>query len=38
MDVKCGSGAFCDTEEMARDLAQSLVAVANQTRACPPSR
>jgi thymidine phosphorylase len=30
MDVKCGSGAFCDTEEMARDLAQSLVAVANQ--------
>ena len=30
MDVKCGSGAFCDTEEMARDLATSLVAVANQ--------
>lgn len=30
MDVKCGSGAFCDTEEMARDLAQSLVAVANE--------
>jgi thymidine phosphorylase len=30
MDVKCGSGAFCDTEEMARDLAASLVAVANQ--------
>ncbi|MBI3199406.1 MAG: thymidine phosphorylase [Rhodospirillales bacterium] len=30
MDVKCGSGAFCDTELMARDLAQSLVAVANQ--------
>jgi thymidine phosphorylase len=30
MDVKCGSGAFCNTEEMARDLAQSLVAVANQ--------
>jgi thymidine phosphorylase len=30
MDVKCGSGAFCDTEEMARDLAESLVAVANQ--------
>ncbi len=30
MDVKCGSGAFCDTEEMARDLAKSLVAVANQ--------
>ncbi len=30
MDVKCGSGAFCDTEEMARDLAQSLVDVANQ--------
>ena len=29
MDVKCGSGAFCDTEAMARDLAQSLVAVAN---------
>ena len=30
MDVNCGSGAFCDTEPMARDLAQSLVAVANQ--------
>lgn len=30
MDVKCGSGAFCDTEAMARDLAQSLVAVANE--------
>ena len=30
MDVKCGSGAFCDTEDMARDLAKSLVAVANQ--------
>src|SRR5207245_2309675 len=30
MDVKCGSGAFCDTEAMARDLANSLVAVANQ--------
>jgi thymidine phosphorylase len=30
MDVKCGSGAFCDTEAMAHDLAQSLVAVANQ--------
>jgi thymidine phosphorylase len=30
MDVKCGSGAFCDTEEMARDLAESLVSVANQ--------
>ncbi len=30
MDVKCGSGAFCDTEAMARDLAQSLVTVANQ--------
>src|SRR5216684_206001 len=30
MDVKCGSGAFCDTEEMARSLARSLVAVANQ--------
>jgi thymidine phosphorylase len=30
MDVKCGSGAFCDTEEMARDLAENLVAVANQ--------
>jgi thymidine phosphorylase len=28
MDVKCGSGAFCDTEPMAHDLAQSLVAVA----------
>lgn len=31
MDVKCGSGAFCDTEAMARALAESLVAVANQT-------
>src|SRR5258708_9631813 len=30
MDVKCGSGAFCDTAEMARDLAESLVSVANQ--------
>jgi thymidine phosphorylase len=30
MDVKCGSGAFCHTEEMARDLAKSLVAVANR--------
>jgi thymidine phosphorylase len=30
MDVKCGSGAFCDTEAMARDLADGLVAVANQ--------
>jgi thymidine phosphorylase len=30
MDVKCGSGAFCDTEPMARALAESLVAVANQ--------
>jgi thymidine phosphorylase len=30
MDVKCGSGAFCDTAAMARDLAESLVAVANQ--------
>jgi thymidine phosphorylase len=30
MDVKCGSGAFCDTEAMALDLAQSLVAVANR--------
>jgi thymidine phosphorylase len=29
MDVKCGSGAFCDTEAMARDLAESLVTVAN---------
>jgi thymidine phosphorylase len=30
MDVKCGTGAFCNTEAMARDLAESLVAVANQ--------
>jgi thymidine phosphorylase len=30
MDVKCGSGAFCATEAMARDLASSLVSVANQ--------
>jgi len=30
MDVKCGTGAFCDSEAMARDLAESLVAVANQ--------
>src|SRR3954468_5482073 len=35
MDVKCGSGAFCDTEAMARDLAESLVAVA--TRAGLPT-
>ena len=30
MDVKCGSGAFCDTEPMARELAQGIVEVANQ--------
>ncbi len=30
MDVKCGSGAFCDTEPMARDLARSIVDVANR--------
>jgi thymidine phosphorylase len=30
MDVKCGSGAFCTGEKMARDLAESLVAVANE--------
>jgi thymidine phosphorylase len=30
MDVKCGSGAFCETEPMAIDLASSLVYVANQ--------
>src|SRR5690349_18843020 len=30
MDVKCGSGAFCDAEPMARDLAESLVLVANR--------
>lgn len=30
MDVKCGSGAFCDTEPMARDLARSLVDVAGR--------
>ncbi len=30
MDVKCGSGAFCDTEPMAHDLAQSLVTVAGR--------
>ncbi len=30
MDVKCGSGAFCDTEEMARDLARSIVDVAGR--------
>jgi thymidine phosphorylase len=29
MDVKCGSGAFCDSEAMARELAQNLVSVAN---------
>ncbi len=29
LDVKCGSGAFMDTLEMARELAQSLVSVAN---------
>ncbi|UYN95556.1 MAG: thymidine phosphorylase [Enhydrobacter sp.] len=36
MDVKCGSGAFCDTEEMARDLARGIVEVAN--RAGLPTR
>jgi len=30
MDVKCGSGAFCPTRAMARDLAQGLVAVAGR--------
>jgi thymidine phosphorylase len=30
MDVKCGSGAFCDTEPMARELAEGLVTVANK--------
>jgi len=29
MDVKCGSGAFCDTEPMAHELAQGIVEVAN---------
>ncbi|WP_310389088.1 thymidine phosphorylase [Roseateles sp.] len=29
MDVKCGNGAFADTPEMAQDLAQSIVEVAN---------
>ncbi|HWB78876.1 MAG TPA: thymidine phosphorylase [Nannocystaceae bacterium] len=28
MDVKCGSGAFADTPKMARELAESIVAVA----------
>ena len=28
MDVKCGSGAFADSREMARDLARSIVTVA----------
>ncbi|MBC8073778.1 MAG: thymidine phosphorylase, partial [Deltaproteobacteria bacterium] len=28
MDVKCGSGAFADTPEMARELAESIVTVA----------
>ncbi|MDM4765520.1 thymidine phosphorylase [Pelomonas sp. SE-A7] len=27
MDIKCGSGAFCDTPQMAQDLAESIVAV-----------
>jgi len=30
MDVKCGSGAFCESRAMAQDLAQSLVSVANE--------
>src|ERR1700748_2210763 len=30
MDVKCGSGAFCDSEAMARDLAQNLVSVSRE--------
>lgn len=29
MDVKCGNGAFADTPEMARELAESIVHVAN---------
>lgn len=28
MDIKCGNGAFADTPEMARELAESIVAVA----------
>ncbi|MEH0164443.1 thymidine phosphorylase [Roseateles microcysteis] len=27
MDIKCGNGAFCDTREMAQELAESIVAV-----------
>jgi thymidine phosphorylase len=30
MDVKCGSGAFCHSEAMGRDLARSIVTVANR--------
>lgn len=30
MDVKCGSGAFCDSEPAARDLAGSIVTVASR--------
>ena len=30
MDVKCGSGAFCQGEAMAQDLAQAIVTVANR--------
>src|SRR5471030_2737657 len=37
MDVKCGSGAFCDTEPMARELAQGIVEVPTR-RACRPCR
>ncbi len=29
MDIKCGNGAFCDTFEMAKELSESIVAVAN---------
>ncbi|HEU5094393.1 MAG TPA: thymidine phosphorylase [Reyranella sp.] len=30
MDVKCGSGAFCQSKAMAQDLAQAIVTVANR--------
>ncbi|HET6619246.1 MAG TPA: thymidine phosphorylase [Dongiaceae bacterium] len=30
MDVKCGSGAFCQSEAMAHDLARAIVTVANR--------
>ena len=38
IDVKCGSGAFCDTEAMARDAGREPGRRRQRGRACRPSR